>query len=57
MAIWTIAVVVYVIAVLQRTSLGVAGIDATERFGASASILAHTPVRLPASRRRFGQRC
>jgi MFS family permease len=40
MAIWTVAIAVYVIAVLQRTSLGVAGIEATDRFGASASVLA-----------------
>jgi len=40
MVIWAVAVAVYVIAVLQRTSLGVAGIEATERFGASASVLA-----------------
>jgi len=40
MTIWIVGVAVYVIAVLQRTSLGVAGLDATERFGASASVLA-----------------
>lgn len=40
MTIWFVGVTVYVIAVLQRTSLGVAGIEATERFGASASALA-----------------
>jgi MFS family permease len=40
MTIWIVGVAVYVIAVLQRTSLGVAGLDATQRFGASASMLA-----------------
>ena len=30
----------YVVAVLQRTSLGVAGIEAASRFSASASVLA-----------------
>ena len=34
------ALAAYVVAVLQRTSLGVAGIDATSRFDASASLLA-----------------
>lgn len=40
MAIWLVGVTVYIVAVLQRTSLGVAGLDAAHRFGASASILA-----------------
>ncbi len=38
--VWSAALAAYVVAVLQRTSLGVAGIAASERFGASASILA-----------------
>ncbi|MDQ1628563.1 MAG: hypothetical protein QOI54_2307 [Actinomycetota bacterium] len=38
--IWSIGVTAYVVAVLQRTSLGVAGIDAAHRFHASASVLA-----------------
>ncbi|GAB3558519.1 MFS transporter [Spelaeicoccus albus] len=37
--IWTIGVLAYMVAVLQRTSLGVAGIEATHRFDASASVL------------------
>jgi MFS family permease len=38
--VWGVGVLAYTIAVLQRTSLGVAGITAAERFGASASVLA-----------------
>lgn len=38
--IWTAAVAVYVLAVFHRTSLGVAGILAAERFGISSSQLA-----------------
>jgi MFS family permease len=38
--VWGVGVLAYLVAVLQRTSLGVAGIDAAERFGASASMLA-----------------
>lgn len=36
---WSIAVSVYVLAVMHRTSLGVAGLDATQRFGIGASAL------------------
>ena len=36
---WGLGVVAYVAAVLQRTSFGVAGLEATERFGATASAL------------------
>ncbi|MER5867860.1 MFS transporter [Kitasatospora sp. NPDC002040] len=36
---WSIGVSVYVLAVIHRTSLGVAGIDAVERFGIGASAL------------------
>lgn len=38
-AIWGVALAVYVLAVFHRTSLAVAGIAATERFGLSASQL------------------
>lgn len=38
--VWAVGVAAYVVAVLQRTSLGVAGLDTAERFGASASVLA-----------------
>ncbi|HET8615508.1 MAG TPA: MFS transporter [Actinomycetales bacterium] len=38
--VWGVGVLAYTVAVLQRTSLGVAGITAAERFGASASVLA-----------------
>lgn len=38
--VWAASVGAYLIAVTQRTSFGVAGLEATERFGASASILA-----------------
>ncbi|AUG78488.1 MFS transporter [Kitasatospora sp. MMS16-BH015] len=39
-AAWSIAVSVYVLAVMHRTSLGVAGLDAAQRFGINASALA-----------------
>ena len=38
--VWGVGLVAYVVAVLQRTSLGVAGIAAADRFNASASVLA-----------------
>ena len=38
--IWSVAVTAYIVAVLQRTSLGVAGLEATDRFGIAASTLA-----------------
>lgn len=38
--IWGVGVSAYVVAVLQRTSLGVAGLQAADRFGATASVLA-----------------
>lgn len=42
--VWGVGVLAYTVAVLQRTSLGVAGITAAERFGASASVLASFAV-------------
>ncbi|MCC9311978.1 MFS transporter [Kitasatospora sp. RB6PN24] len=36
---WSVAVSVYVLAVIHRTSLGVAGLDAAHRFGIGASAL------------------
>ena len=42
--VWGVGVTAYLVAVLQRTSLGVAGLDAAERFGASASVLASFAV-------------
>jgi MFS family permease len=39
-AVWGVALAAYIVAVLHRTSLGVAGLDATERFGIGASALA-----------------
>ncbi|WP_371498257.1 MFS transporter [Kitasatospora sp. NBC_00374] len=36
---WSVGCTVYVLAVVHRTSLGVAGLDATERFGIGASAL------------------
>jgi hypothetical protein len=36
--IWTIGVFAYLVAVSQRTSFGVVGLEATERFHASASL-------------------
>ncbi|EWT03596.1 MFS transporter [Intrasporangium oryzae NRRL B-24470] len=38
-AVWGAAISVYVLAVFHRTSLGVAGLQATERFGISSSQL------------------
>ncbi|MEV0848121.1 MFS transporter [Streptomyces sp. NPDC049954] len=43
-AAWGTGAGVYVFAVTQRTSLGVAGLDASERFGISASALSVFPV-------------
>ena len=37
--IWAVAVCAYTVAVLQRTSLGVAGLDAAQRFDVSAGVL------------------
>ena len=37
--VWGAAVLAYVVAVLDRSSLGVAGLQAGERFGASAAVL------------------
>jgi MFS family permease len=42
--VWSVGVTAYVVAVLQRTSLGVAGLDASRRFDASASVLASFAV-------------
>lgn len=39
-AVWTVGVFAYVVAVLQRTSFGVAGLEAAERFDATPSSLA-----------------
>ncbi len=38
-AVWGVAVAAYTVAVLQRTSLGVAGLDAAQRFDVSAGVL------------------
>lgn len=38
-AVWGLGVLAYTVAVFQRASLGVAGLDAQERFGASAAVL------------------
>lgn len=43
-ALWGVGVLAYVVAVLHRTSFGVAGIDAVHRFGASAGMLASFTV-------------
>ena len=42
--VWLTGLAAYTVAVLNRTSLGVSGLDATERFGASASVLASFAV-------------
>ena len=41
---WGVALFAYVIAVLQRTSLGVAGLQAADRFDISASVLSSLAV-------------
>ncbi|MGO2633970.1 MAG: MFS transporter [Galactobacter sp.] len=38
--VWAVAVLAYLVSVTQRTSFGVVGLQATERFDATASILA-----------------
>ncbi|HET9657118.1 MAG TPA: MFS transporter [Kineosporiaceae bacterium] len=38
--VWSVAMTAYVVAVLNRTSFGVAGLLAAQRFGVSASLLA-----------------
>lgn len=40
LAVWTVGLLIYVLAVFHRSSLAVAGLDATERFGISAAQLA-----------------
>jgi sugar phosphate permease len=42
--IFGFATFAYIVAVLQRSSLGVAGVDATERFGISAAVLSTLAV-------------
>ncbi|MDI2034296.1 MFS transporter [Paenarthrobacter nitroguajacolicus] len=42
--IWTIGIFAYLVAVAQRTSFGVAGLEATERFHASASAISFFTV-------------
>ncbi|WP_336921068.1 MFS transporter [Aquipuribacter sp. SD81] len=42
--VWGTGLLAYVVAVMHRTSLGVAGVEAQERFGASASALASLAV-------------
>ncbi|MDT0165531.1 MFS transporter [Actinotalea sp. AC32] len=37
--VWGVSLVAYVVAVLHRTSLGVAGVDAVERFDVTATVL------------------
>lgn len=42
--VWGIAVFAYMVAVLQRSSMGVAGVEATHRFDVSASLLSTLAV-------------
>lgn len=42
--VWGVGLLAYVVAVMQRTSLGVAGVQAGERFDASASTVASLAV-------------
>ena len=44
MLVWLTGLVAYTVGVLHRTSLGVSGLDAAERFGVSASVLASFAV-------------
>ncbi|HXD61289.1 MAG TPA: MFS transporter [Lacisediminihabitans sp.] len=41
---WAVAMIAYITAVLQRTSLGVAGVEAAHRFDVSASVLSSLTV-------------
>jgi MFS family permease len=43
-AVWGVGLCAYIVAVLHRTSLGVAGLDAQDRFGIGASALASFAV-------------
>ena len=38
--VWSAGLFAYVVAVLQRSSFGVSGLEAAERFGASPTVLA-----------------
>ncbi|WP_395103419.1 nitrate/nitrite transporter [Actinomadura sp. SCN-SB] len=42
--LWAVGVLAYIVAILHRTSFGVAGLAAADRFGASAGILASFTV-------------
>ncbi|WP_165064075.1 MFS transporter [Marisediminicola senii] len=42
--VWGIALIAYVVSVLQRTTLGVSGVDAAERYSVSASVLSSLAV-------------
>lgn len=42
--VWAIAMIAYVIAVVQRSSLGVASVEAADRFAVSASVLSSLAV-------------
>ncbi len=42
--VFTGGVLAYVIAIVQRTSFGVAGVDATERFGTAAAVISTVAV-------------
>ena len=44
LTVWGAAVAAYAIAVLHRSSLGVAGLETASRFGVSASVLASLAV-------------
>lgn len=39
-ALWSVGITAYIVAVLHRTSFGVAGLDAVDRFDTSAGVLA-----------------
>lgn len=42
--VWGVAVLAYVLAVMQRSSLGVSGVDAQDRFAVSAAVLSTLAV-------------
>jgi hypothetical protein len=37
--VWAVGLAAYTVGVMHRTSFGVAGLDAAERFGASPAVL------------------
>ncbi|MFI0354771.1 nitrate/nitrite transporter [Actinomadura sp. 9N407] len=42
--LWSVGILAYIVAILHRTSFGVAGLDASDRYGASGGMLASFTV-------------